>query len=88
MHNRMQAQLSVTLSRSSIVPMELGCRALAYTTLSGHLTHYTSSSNPPYYIMGYVKLSRWMLQGVCVMICNVVYINTVGWGYWWLLGFW
>ncbi|KAF4677022.1 hypothetical protein FOL47_003755 [Perkinsus chesapeaki] len=80
--------LFLEIMQHANVPMELGCRALAYTTLSGHLTHYTSSSNPPFYIMGYIKMSTWLFQGVVVMICNIVYINTVGWGYWWLLGFW
>ncbi|KAF4655925.1 hypothetical protein FOZ61_007280 [Perkinsus olseni] len=70
------------------VPMELGCRALAYTTLSGHLTHYTSSTNPPFFNLGYVPLKLWWFQGVIVMVVNIVVMNTVCWGYWWLLGFW
>ncbi|KAF4677020.1 hypothetical protein FOL47_003753 [Perkinsus chesapeaki] len=70
------------------VPMQLGARALAYTTLSGHLTQYTSSTNPPYYNLGYVPMERWWLQGLIVMIVNLIVLNTVCWGYWWLLGFW
>ncbi|KAF4732840.1 hypothetical protein FOZ62_026531, partial [Perkinsus olseni] len=70
------------------VPMELGCRALAYTTLSGHLTHYTSSTNPPFFNLGYVPLKLWWFQGVIVMVVNIVVMNTVCWGYWWLLGLW
>ncbi|EER13033.1 conserved hypothetical protein [Perkinsus marinus ATCC 50983] len=78
----------LSIMQQSHVPMEMGCRALAYTTLSGHLTPYTSSSNPPLFALGYVKTGEWWLLGVILFVVNMCLLMSVGFGYWWILGYW
>ncbi|KAF4672957.1 hypothetical protein FOL46_008106 [Perkinsus olseni] len=78
----------LSIMQQAGVPMEMGCRALAYTTLSGHLTPYTSSSNPPLFAMGYVKTGEWWLLGVVLFVVNMCLLMSVGFGFWWILGYW
>ncbi|EER20395.1 conserved hypothetical protein [Perkinsus marinus ATCC 50983] len=78
----------VEISRSAGVPVAVACRALAVCTWAGHVTPYSCTSNPAYYGLGYVSSKRWWLVGVVLMLVNYVILITIGFGYWWLLGYW
>ncbi|KAF4727635.1 hypothetical protein FOZ62_027763 [Perkinsus olseni] len=78
----------VQISVSAGVPVEVACRALAVCTWAGHITPYSCTSNPAYYGIGYVTSKRWWLVGIVVMVVNFIILITVGFGYWWILGYW
>ncbi|KAF4677025.1 hypothetical protein FOL47_003758 [Perkinsus chesapeaki] len=76
------------ISSAAGVPVEVAARALAVCTWAGHITPYSCTSNPSYYGLGYVSSKRWWLVGVAVMAVNFILLISVGFGYWWLLGYW
>ncbi|KAF4706630.1 hypothetical protein FOZ62_029007 [Perkinsus olseni] len=78
----------VQISVSAGVPVQVACRALAVCTWAGHITPYSCTSNPAYYGLGYVTSKRWWLVGIVVMVVNFIVLITVGFGYWWILGYW
>lgn len=70
------------------VPVEVACRALAMCTWSGHLTPYTNATNPAYYSLGYTSAKQWWTMGVVVLCVNFAVLITIGYGYWFILGYW
>ncbi|KAF4691402.1 hypothetical protein FOZ60_015549 [Perkinsus olseni] len=79
---------AVLVAEEAGVSAQVVCRALAWSTVCGHLTPYTSSANPAYYGLGYVTAKQWWAVGAIVMVLNLVNLVTIGFGYWWLLGYW
>ncbi|KAF4709232.1 hypothetical protein FOZ63_031995 [Perkinsus olseni] len=89
-HSRLEAMGPLSVREWTMLLCFLGvvCRALAWSTVCGHLTPYTSSANPAYYDLGYVTAKQWWVVGAIVMVLNLVNLVTIGFGYWWLLGYW
>lgn len=78
----------IQIALSAGVNPEVVCRALATCTWSGNLTPYTSAPNPAFFGLGYVTNKQWWGCGIVVLCINFVELISIGFGYWWLLGFW
>ncbi|KAF4672015.1 hypothetical protein FOL47_001026 [Perkinsus chesapeaki] len=70
------------------VPSHLGSSAISYVTMARNLSPYTSPTNPAYYALEYVTARQWWFCGVASLALNYLFLISVGFLWWLILGDW